>query len=61
MGLSPRTLIGIGCPEVRPSGLMTDKAIISELSPSKEEAGMVHGVVLGFLKPTASKNPASGG
>jgi len=37
--------IGIGFPEVRPSGKVTDATIISEIGRLKEEAGMVQGVM----------------
>jgi hypothetical protein len=35
--------MGIGFPELHPSGLITDVTIISETGPWKEEAGMVQG------------------
>jgi hypothetical protein len=35
----------IGFPEVRPSGMVTDATIISEIGRLKEEAGMVQGVM----------------
>jgi len=38
-------VIGIGFPEVCPSGIVTDETIISETGPLKEEAGMVQGVM----------------
>jgi hypothetical protein len=38
-------VIGIGFPEVCPSGRVTDVTIISEIGRVKEEAGMVQGVM----------------
>jgi hypothetical protein len=37
--------MGIGLPEVRPSGMPTDATIISETAPLKKEAGMVQGAM----------------
>jgi hypothetical protein len=41
-------VIGIGRPEVRRSGKMTDVTIISETGHAKEEAGLVQKVTAGF-------------
>jgi hypothetical protein len=37
--------MGIGCPEIRPSGMPTAVTIIPELGSWKEEAGTVQGVM----------------
>jgi hypothetical protein len=37
--------MGLGFPEVRFSGMVTDATIISEPGPWKEEAGTVQGVM----------------
>jgi hypothetical protein len=39
--------MGVGFPEIRLAGMVTDATIISETGRVKEEAGLVQGVVAG--------------
>jgi hypothetical protein len=43
-------VIGIGFPEVRPSGAVTDALIISETGRLKKEASTIPGIMAGQLE-----------